>query len=155
MVMNLEVVDSLSSLKVSDAMSTDVVQGTVSEPLSEAVTRMLDRDVGCIVITENGKIQGVITKGDVLRRAFLLGLDAREVSCKRAMTQPVLSIDPETRIEDAAKLMGDRNVSKLPVVKNGKLVGIITSSDIIRAEPVQVGYLQELIRARYVPHERI
>ncbi len=107
MVMNLEVVDSLSSLKVSDAMSTDVVQGTVSEPLSEAVTRMLDRDVGCIVITENGKIQGVITKGDALRRAFLLGLDAREVSCKRAMTQPVFSIDPETRIEDAAKLMGD------------------------------------------------
>lgn len=146
---------SISSMKVSDIMSVDLVQATISEPLIEAVSRMLDREVGCVIVTDNQKVQGVITKGDVLRKAFLLGLDAREVSCKRAMSQPVFTIDREASIEEAAKIMSDHGVSKLPVVSKGRLVGIVTSTDVIRAEPMQVGYLQELVRARFVPHERV
>lgn len=146
--------DSLSSLKVSDIMSVDIVEAGINEPLNEAVSRMLERDIGSVIVTDKGKIEGVVTKGDVLRKAFLLGLEAREVSCKRVMSHPVVTVDPDLPIEDAAKLMATRNVSKLPVVKRTKLVGIITSTDIIRAEPIQVGYLQELVRARYVPHEK-
>lgn len=145
---------SVSSIKVSDVMSTDLVEGKIDEPLSEAVTRMLSRQVGCIIVTDNGRVEGVITKGDVLKKAFLLGLEAREVSCKRVMTHPVLTVDPDSPIEQAAKTMSDHSVSKLPVVKRDRLVGIITSTDIIRTEPIQVAYLQELVRARFVPHER-
>ena len=153
--MTLTLAGSLSSLKVSDLMCTDLVEGKIGEPLSEAVTRMLDKSVGSIIVTDNGKIQGVITKGDVLKKAFLLGLDAREVSCKRVMSTPVFTITPDSSIEEAANLMAKHNISKLPVVEDEKMVGIITSTDIIRAEPMQVNYLQELVRARFVPHERM
>ncbi len=96
---------------------------------------------------------GIVTKGDVLRKAFLRGMEAREVSVKVAMSRPVITIDPDSTIEVAAKLMTAKGVSKLPVLKDRKLVGVITMTDIIRAEPTQVGYLQELVRARFVPHD--
>jgi CBS domain-containing protein len=145
---------TVSVLKVSDVMSTDLVEAKMTEPLNEAVRRMMERNVGCIVVVDDGAIVGVVTKGDVLRKAFLLGLDASEVSVKITMSRPVITISPDSTIEDASKLMIKKGVSKLPVVKSGgKLVGIVTSTDIIRAEPMQVGYLEELVRARFVPHD--
>ena len=126
-----------SHLRVSEIMSRDLVEARANEPLNEAVTRMLEKDVGSILVTENGKIEGIITKGDVLKKAFLFGLEAREVSCKRVMSSPARTIEHDASIEAAAKLMGKQNISKLPVVKEGKLVGIVTSTDIIRAEPMK------------------
>ena len=144
---------STSLIHVSDVMSTNVAVAGMLEPLNEAVTKMLDRNVGCIVVTDWGSVVGIVTKGDVLRKAFLRGLEAREVSVKVAMTHPVISIDPDSTLEQASKLMTAKGISKLPVLKNKKLVGVITMSDIIRAEPMQVEYLQELVRARFVPHD--
>lgn len=148
-------VEPIHSLRVYDVMSTDLVQAGIDEPVSEAVWKMLEKNVGCILVIDSGLLKGIITKGDVLRKAFLQGFDAREVSCKRVMSQPAFTICEDSSIEEAAKLMTEKNVSKLPVVREDKPVGIVTSTDLIRAEPVQVGYLQELIRARYIPHERI
>ena len=134
-------------------MSTDVVTSGISGPLDQATTRMLERGVGCIVVTNKDAVVGIITKGDILRKAFLKGVAAKKVTAKKVMTQPVITISPDASLEEASKLMTSRKVSKLPVVKNDKLVGIITSTDVIRAEPIQVGYLQELVRARFVPHD--
>jgi len=140
-------------MKVLDVMSTDLVTSQLNEPLNEAVNRMLERDVGCIIVMNDSNVEGVITKGDVLKKAFLLGLDAREVSSKKVMSRPVVAIDPDSTLEQASRMMTGNNVSKLAVVKDKKLVGVVTSSDIIRAEPMQVGYLQELVKARFVPHD--
>ena len=140
-------------MKVLDVMSTDLVTSQINEPLNEAVHRMLERDVGCIIVLNDSAVDGIITKGDVLKKAFLLGLDAREVSSKKVMSRPVITIDPDSTLEEASRMMTRNNVSKLAVVNGKKLVGIVTSSDIIRAEPMQVGYLQELVKARFVPHD--
>jgi len=140
-------------MKVLDVMSTDLVTSQINEPLNEAVNRMLERDVGCIIVMNDSNVEGIITKGDVLKKAFLLGLDAREVSSKKVMSRPVVAIDPDSTLEQASRMMTGNNVSKLAVVKDKKLVGVVTSSDIIRAEPMQVGYLQELVKARFVPHD--
>jgi len=142
-----------SLIRVSDVMTTDVAVAGMTEPLNEAVYRMLERNVGCIVVTDWGSVVGIVTKGDVLRKAFLRGLEAREVSVKVAMSHPVVSIDPDSTIEEASKVMIAKHVSKLPVISDKKLVGVVTMTDIIRAEPTQVGYLQELVRARFVPHD--
>jgi len=142
-----------SLIRVSDVMTTDVAVAGMTEPLNEAVYRMLERNVGCIVVTDWGSVVGIVTKGDVLRKAFLRGLEAREVSVKVAMNHPVVSIDPDSTIEEASKVMIAKHVSKLPVITDKRLVGVVTMTDIIRAEPTQVGYLQELVRARFVPHD--
>jgi len=140
-------------MKVLDVMSTDLVTSQINEPLNEAVHRMLERDVGCIIVMNDSNVEGILTKGDVLKKAFLLGLDAREVSSKKVMSRPVVAIGPDSTLEEASRMMTSNNVSKLAVVKDKKLVGVVTSSDIIRAELMQVGYLQELVKARFVPHD--
>ncbi len=134
-------------------MTTDVVKAGIQDSVYTSVRRLLSRDVGCIVVVDDDHVVGIITKGDVLKKAFLKQLDPKEISAKKIMTHPVLTIDPSSSLEEASHLMSEKHVTKLPVVKDGKLVGIITSTDIINAEPVQVRYLQELVRARFVPHD--
>lgn len=154
---------SAAVMKVSDVMSTDLLTARASEPLNDAVRRMIDRGVGCIVVTDNkdeSKAIGIITKGDVLRKAFLANKrkkkkSAKEMSAKDAMTRPIVTIDSEATLEEASKLMSLKHISKLPVLikPSARLMGIVTATDIIGAEPMQVGYLQELVRARFVPHD--
>ena len=144
---------SLATMRVLDVMSTDVVKAQLLEPVYDAVYRMLTKNVGSIVITDNGMVVGVVTKGDVLRRAFLKGVDPKSLPVKKVMSTPPVTISPAATLEEASRLMNEKRISKLPVVENGKLVGIITSTDIIKAEPIQVGYLQELVKARFVPHD--
>jgi CBS domain-containing protein len=140
-------------VRVSDVMSTEVVKAGPDEFVYSAVRRLLSNDVGCLVVVEDSKVIGIMTKGDVLRRSLIRQKDPKKLPVKRVMTRPVLTIDPSSTLEEASHLMSQKQVSKLPVVKNGELVGIITSTDVIRMEPVQVGYLQELVRARFVPHD--
>ena len=144
---------STSAIKVFDVMSTDVVSSGMDEPLDRAVKRMIERDVGSIVVTDGQSAVGIITKGDVLRKAFLRGIDAKDVTVKEIMTKPAVTIEPDATLEEASKLLATKHVSKLAVEKDGKLVGVITATDIIRAMPAQVGYLEELIRVRFVPHD--
>ena len=140
-------------MKVYDVMTNSVVTAESSDSLSEAVRKMLDKDVGCIVVMDRQSVAGIITKGDVLKKAYLVSRDSKSTLAREVMTSPVIAIDSDASLEDVAKLMTEKRVSKLPVLKNKKLVGIVTSTDVIRAEPMQVGYLQELVRARFVPHD--
>lgn len=140
-------------MRVLDVMSTDVVKASLMEPVYDAVYRMLTKNVGSIIVTDDGEVVGVVTKGDVLRRAFLKGVDPKNLAVKKVMSSPPVTTTPGTTLEEASRLMNEKRVSKLPVLEDGKLVGIVTSTDIIRAEPIQVGYLQELVRARFVPHD--
>ena len=144
---------STSVMKVFDVMTTNVVTADSSETINDAVRRMLDKDVGCIVVVHKDAVAGIITKGDVLKKAYLTSLDPMKTSAREVMTTPVVAINVDASLEDAAKLMTQKHVSKLPVLKDRKLVGIVTSTDVIRAEPMQVKYLQELVRARFVPHD--
>ncbi|MGA2875637.1 MAG: CBS domain-containing protein, partial [Nitrososphaerales archaeon] len=67
-------INSTSIMKVFDVMSTDVVTTGITGSLSEATKRMLEREVGCIVVTNKEAVVGMITKGDILKKAFLKGV---------------------------------------------------------------------------------
>ncbi len=140
-------------MRVSDVMSKDVISVEASATVFEAVSKIIQFKVGCVVVTKARKIAGIVTKGDVLERALLQRLDPRETAVEKVMSAKVVTIGKYATLEEASRLMTEKKVSKLPIIEKGELVGIITSSDIIRAEPMEIGYLQELVRARFVPHE--
>ena len=96
------------------------------------VREMMNRDIGCIVVTKDGDVVGIVTKGDILRETIMKKADPQKTLASEIMSRPVIEIDPEAAIEDASAVMARNNVSKLPVVKDGKLVGIVTYSDLIR-----------------------
>ena len=140
-------------MRVSDLMIPKVITVDISANVFEAVSKIIEYEVGCVLVLKGEDIAGVVTKGDVLRKAVMLGLDPAATSIERVMSYNVVTISKDATLEEASRLMSLKKVSKLPVLEDGKLVGIITSTDIIRSEPMMVGYLHELIKARYVPHE--
>ncbi len=139
-------------MHVFDCMTSSVVTSDISETVYEAVAKMMKLDVGCIVVVEHQQIVGIITKGDVLKKSLLKSHDPKRITVGKIMSSPVITIRPDVPLEEAAKLMGEKKVTKLPVIDNHKITGIITSTDIIRIEPTQINYLKELVRARFVPH---
>ena len=136
-----------ASPEVRDYMGRKVITADASDSVFDATTRMIERNVGCIVVTQNDDIAGIITKGDIIKNTILKFQDPKSVRVSSIMVTPVFTIPPDDSLEEAAKLMSERHISKLPVIEDesGLLVGIITSTDIIRVEPEYVGYLKDLI----------
>lgn len=140
-------------LRVSDIMTDNVITVKTSASVFRTVSKMVRCKVGCIVVMEAKEVVGIVTKGDILKRGTLRGFNPKSAPVKMVMSHKVVTIGKDASVEEASRLMSEKKVSKLPVIENGKLIGIVTSTDIIRTEPMLVGYLHELIKARYVPHE--
>ena len=139
----------MASPSVSDCMAMKVTVVDVSDSVFDAATKMIEANVGCVVVMQQDDIAGVVTKGDILRNSVLKQLDLKATRVSSVMSTPVVSIDQDASLEDAAKIMSERHVSKLPVLDSeGLLVGIITSTDVIRVEPEYVKYLEDLIHSK-------
>lgn len=137
-----------STLIVRDYMAHKVITVDVSESVFEATEKMIHNNVGCIVVTKNGEIAGIVTKGDILKNSLLKLRDPVSTNVGSIMTSPFITIEADASLEDAANLMSEKQVSKLPVLSEGILVGIITSSDIMRVEPEYVKYLKNLSKQK-------
>lgn len=140
------------AIRVSDVMTSDLVSVRDNDRVSEAASLFLKRNVGSVLIVDKAGLPvGIITKGDVLREVFMKRRDPDLLHAGDVMSHPVVTIGPNATLEEASKLMIEKKISKLPVIRGRRLAGIITSTDIIRAHPIELSYLEELIRARFVP----
>lgn len=118
---------------VGKLMSERVVTVEATSSAFDAAREIIDRDIGCVVVLKEKKIVGILTKGDILKEAVMKRLDPTTLNVERIMSQPVLTIGVNSTLAEASALMSDENLTKLPVVNRaGELVGIITSSDIMR-----------------------
>ncbi len=138
-------------MQVKDVMTRDVISVEPSLPLRDAAALLVAHRISGMPVVTDGAVVGVISKRDVLFkeqrplevdgwRARLIDpliarksskRDARLVS--EAMTAPAVTIGPGTRLAIAARRMLEEGVSRLPVVANAELVGMLTSSDLVRA----------------------
>ena len=137
--------------EVRDYMSMRVVSVDASDSVYNAADIMIKNSVGCVVVTEYGDLAGIVTKGDILRNSLLKLLDPKKTTVQLVMTKSPVTIEASATLEDAAKLMTEKNVSKLPVLDEGILVGVISASDIMRVEPTYVTYLRGFIE-RNISH---
>ena len=97
-----------------------------------AADLMAKKQIGSLVVLKKGKVVGIITERDFLERVVRSGkVGKKKLKVKDIMSKNIVSITPEALLEDAAALMTRHKIKRLPVVKNGRLVGIITASDII------------------------
>lgn len=141
-------------MHVVDIMTKDIITVSPSETAYDATSKMLEHQIGSVIVKEGERVVGIITKSDILRSVVKGQRESRNLRCNEIMSSPVVTVDQDLSIEAASKLMSKNKVSKLPVVKNDDLVGILTATDIIGSEPLEVEYLQEIINARFVPHDR-
>jgi len=131
---------------VRDVMTKAVKTVRIDSNVREAVQKMNKFDIGSIVVVDNRKPVGIITERDILRRIVEQSIDPSIVKVREIMSQPIVTVDSDTSIEEAARLMAKKQIKKLPVVENDRLVGIITSMDIMRAAPMLFSLLEELLR---------
>ncbi len=136
------------TLLVRDYMAHQVITVNASDSVFDATEKMIKNNVGCIVIMDNGEVAGIVTKGDILKNSLLKLKDPVNTNVGLIMTHPFTTIESEASLEDAANLMSQKQVTKLPVLEDGVLVGIITATDIMRVEPEYVKYLKNLIYSK-------
>jgi len=119
--------------EVGDVMSRDV---TVISPAATVVTAaemMSEKNVSCIVVQEDARLVGILTETDFLKRVTADERGSREIRVAEIMSRPVESISSDLSVFDASRVMAQRRVKRLPIVDQGRLVGIVTQTDLVRA----------------------
>jgi CBS domain-containing protein len=117
---------------VEDLMSKKVVSVDSTSTAFDVAREMLNHDIGCVVVLENKKVIGIATKSDIIREAVMKRLDPQKITASSVMTKPVVTIEAGRSLSEASSLMSKNNITKLPVIEKGELIGIITSTDLVR-----------------------
>ncbi|MCX6648793.1 MAG: CBS domain-containing protein [Candidatus Bathyarchaeota archaeon] len=131
---------------VRDIMAKNVKTVRTDDSAHDAVVKMNKFDVGSVIVTNNNRPVGIITSKNILSRIVEPRLDASTVRAKDIMSSPLITIEPDTSIEDAAKLMAKKKIKQLVIMDKDKVLGILSTSDIVKANPTQLGILQELLK---------
>ena len=105
----------------------------VEEPVLEAIQLMADKHVGALPVTRNGELVGVISERDYARKVILLGRSSAETPVWQIMSSPVVTVAPQEDARECMKLMTHKRIRHLPVVENGRMVGVISIGDLVRA----------------------
>ncbi len=121
-----------SQLRVSDIMSADVVTAAMDETISSAITKMSEHYVSCLVVTDHGRVAGILTEKDILKGVGACGTEFHELQVAQQMSSAVKLVSPDASIREAGRIMETSRIRRLPVVENGQLVGIVTQTDITR-----------------------
>ena len=133
-----------SKMLVKDVMSSPAVTIEENAPANKVAELMAKHDYGCIIVTtKQAKPMGIITERDLVVRVTAKNAKPDTVRAKGVMTSPLMTIEPDATINDAAKRMSKLNIRRLGVVYRGQLVGIISSKDVLAVMPELLETIQE------------
>ena len=136
-----------TKMLVRDVMSSPVVTMNENESSNKAAVAMERGDLGAMIVTnEAGKSIGIITERDLVIRVLAKNLKPDTIKAKEIMTTPLVTIEPEATITEAARRMNRLNVRRLGVIYKGNLVGIISSKDVLGVMPELIETILERSR---------
>ena len=101
-------------------------------PIIDAVKEMAEKKVGALVVLDAEKVKGIVTEQDFTRRVILAELDSEGTSVNDIMTKTIACIKPEQTINEGMAIMTDKCVRHLPVLEDGKLIGLISIGDLVK-----------------------
>jgi CBS domain-containing protein len=138
------------TLKTANVMVKKVITVDEKASVKEAADTMNQFEIGSVITTRKGKPIGIITERDLLKRIVSEGRNAKKTTVKEIMSSPLVVISPDTDLEEAARLMFEMKIKKLPVTEQNRLVGLVSLTDIARAQPM-IKFLQKLAATQYTP----
>jgi CBS domain-containing protein len=118
---------------IRDVMSGDPKTVEASATVEEAAKIMAEADIGNVLVVENDEVQGIITDRDIVVRVIAKGNGA-DASVREAASTDVETLSPDDSIDDAIKKMEQADVRRLPVVEDGKPVGVLSLGDLAKAK---------------------
>jgi CBS domain-containing protein len=130
---------------VRDTMSESPRSIAASASVVEAARMMRKEHIGALPITDNEQLVGMITDRDIATRVVAEAADPKTTSVGDVSSRDLISVEPDKDLEEALQLMARHQVRRLPVVENGRLVGIVAQADIALKENEKTGALVEAI----------
>lgn len=116
---------------VKDIMKKQIVSIDSSLKAKDAATLMTDSGVSCLVVIEKNVPVGMLTERDFVTKISALGKYS-STSIREMMSMPLITISPDATVTKLTELMSEKKIHKVPVVEGGKLLGIVTATDLIR-----------------------
>ena len=116
-------------------MVHDVITTRKDSTVEEAVKLMSEHEIGCLIVTEDEKAIGILTERDLLNRILARSQDFKRIRVEEVMSTPLVSVEPNAQVGDVSRLMFQKNIKKMPIVRKGKLIGLVTLTDILRIQP--------------------
>jgi CBS domain-containing protein len=128
-------------LMLRDVMTPDPISVAPETPLVEVARLMRDDDIGDVLVVDGERLLGVVTDRDIVVRAVADGLDPESGRASDVMTTDVTVLPPDATIDDAADVMRDRAIRRVPIVEGDRPVGVVTIGDLAieRAGDEEVG----------------
>lgn len=119
----------------------------------DAIEIMAEKHAGALMVVFEGKLVGVVSERDYARKVILQGKSSKETAVKEIMTSPAIFITPEETVEDGMRVMTDRHIRHLPVVDDGKILGVVSIGDLVKwmisAQQQTISQLHSYITSQY------
>jgi len=108
---------------------------TVTPEISvyDALQKLSNLGVGALIVVKDGEIRGLISERDYARKGILQGRQAKDTKVDEIMTRRVITVEPQQTVEACMVLMTEKRIRHLPVVEEGRLVGIVSIGDVVKA----------------------
>ena len=115
----------------------------------DALKLMAERDVGALVVLDGGNLVGIISERDYARKIVLLGRTSPTTQVKEIMTSHVACVDPEKNVDECMAMVTEKRIRHLPVLENGKLIGLISIGDLVKSIITEQQFIIEQLE-RYI-----
>jgi len=119
----------------------------------DAIAMMADRGVGALLVMEGAQLVGIVSERDYTRKVILKGRSSREALVEEIMTRDVVTAPPEITVVDGMRLMTDHRIRHLPIVSGGRVVGVVSIGDLVKAiiseQEETITHLTNYITGRY------
>ena len=132
---------------ILDAKGRDVLMIDASATVLDAVKTMVEGNVGALIVTEGGQLAGIVTERDYLRRVTLEGRDEQTTPVREIMSAPFVYIAPDAAIEECMAIMTERRFRHLPVVEDGRLLGLVSIGDLVKVKLSEAAEEAQAMRA--------
>jgi CBS domain-containing protein len=103
------------------------------EPVLEAIRQMADKHIGALLVMRGEELIGIVSERDYARKVILMGRSSSETPVSQIMSTPVIAVSPEEAVHRCMEIMTDQRIRHLPVMERGKVVGIISIGDLVKA----------------------
>lgn len=120
----------------------------------DAIALMAEKNIGALVVVENGQLVGVLSERDYTRKVMLRGKRSRETLVREIMSTQLTTVDPKQSVDECLRSMTEKRIRHLPVVKDGEIIGVISIGDLVKhvisAQSATLDQLERYISGGYV-----
>jgi CBS domain-containing protein len=149
--MDIKVSGTVAS--VLKGKGSNVWSVTPDQSVYEAVEKMADKAIGALIVLSAGELVGIISERDYARKVILKGRASKTTLVKEIMTSPAIFVTPDHAVSECMKIMTRNRIRHLPIVGNGKVLGVVSIGDLVKwvvtEQEVAIEHLQNYISSSY------